>query len=30
MELELCIVPFTARYDTYAFRPLAKAERKAA
>lgn len=30
MELELCIVPFTARYDTYAFRPLAQAERKAA
>jgi uncharacterized OB-fold protein len=30
MELEFCIVPFNARYDTFAFRPVAAPESKAA
>lgn len=30
MPLEFCIVPFNDRYDTYAFRPVAQAEEKAA
>jgi uncharacterized OB-fold protein len=30
LELEFCIVPFNARYDTFAFRPVAQAESKVA
>lgn len=30
MELELCIVPFNARYDTFAFRPVSISEAQAA
>ncbi|MBA4007220.1 MAG: DNA-binding protein [Erythrobacter sp.] len=30
MELEFCIVPFNARYDTFAFRPVTASESKAA
>ena len=30
MPLEFCIVPFNARYDTFAFRPIAQAEDQAA
>lgn len=30
MELEFCIVPFNAQYDTFAFRPLAQPESQAA
>jgi hypothetical protein len=30
MELDFCIVPFNARYDTFAFRPAAQAESQAA
>lgn len=30
MDLEFCIVPFNATYDTFAFRPLAATESKAA
>lgn len=30
MELELCIVPFNARYDTFAFRPVSISKAQAA
>jgi hypothetical protein len=30
MEMELCIVPFNARYDTFAFRPVSISEAQAA
>ncbi|NBC88012.1 MAG: DNA-binding protein [Alphaproteobacteria bacterium] len=30
MDMEFCIVPFTSEYDTYAFRPAAGSQEKAA